>query len=296
MRAVQYGGLLALGGSILFSTKAILVKLAYNYDIDSVSLLNLRMLFALPIFVGIAIHKFSQDRTKVNLALEYKWSIILFGFLGYYIASLADLEGLKFIDASLERVIIFIYPTLVVLLSYFFLKKRITRVQLYAIIATYIGVVIALSGNMAVASSENFTRGILLVLLSAFTYAIYLIGSGMVAPKMGTRIYNSLSMTVAALAIIVHNALLHGFNILEFPWEVYLIAFLISTLSTVIPSFMIVEGIRILGASKTSIIGTIGPISTIILASFILQEDIHAIQWIGSILVIVSVVFVLVKK
>lgn len=296
MRGVQYGGFLALAGSILFSTKAIFVKLAYNYDIDSVSLLNLRMLFALPIFVGIAIHKISKDKTKWDIALEHKWSIILFGFLGYYVASLADLEGLRFIDASLERVIIFIYPTLVVLLSYIFLKERISRIQATAIGASYIGVVIALGGNMAVASSENFTWGILLILLSAFAYAIYLIGSGMVAPKIGTRIYNSLSMTVAALSIIIHSAILHGFNILDFQWEVYLIAFLISTLSTVIPSFMIVEGIRILGASKTSIIGTIGPISTIILASIVLHEDIRAIQWFGSILVIISVVFVLVKK
>jgi len=296
MRGVQYGGFLALLGAILFSTKAILVKLAYNYDIDSVSLLNLRMLFALPIFVGIAIHKFSKDSSKVALALTSKWSILILGFLGYYVASLADLEGLKFIDASIERIIIFIYPTLVVLLSYIFLKKRITKIQLYAIIATYVGVIIALGGNLIVTSTDNFLWGISLILLSAFTYAIYLIGSGEIAPKMGTRIYNSLSMTVAALAIIIHNAIMHGFNVLDFQWEIYLIAFLISTFSTVLPSYMIVEGIRIIGASKTSIIGTVGPISTIILASIVLHEQIHPIQWVGSLLVVISVFFVMLKK
>ncbi|MFT4568191.1 MAG: drug/metabolite transporter (DMT)-like permease [Saprospiraceae bacterium] len=296
MRGVRYGGFLALIGAVLFSTKAILVKLAYNYDIDSVSLLNLRMLFALPIFAGIAIHKFSKDKTKIALAKEYKWSVILFGFLGYYVASLADLEGLRFIDASLERIVIFMYPTLVVILSYIFLRKRITRVQLYAIVTTYIGVMIALGGNLIINASDNFIWGVMLILFSAFAYAIYLIGSGEVAPKLGTRIYNSLSMTVAALAIIIHNAILHGFNMLDFQWEIYLIAFLISTFSTVIPSYMIVEGIRIIGASKASIIGTVGPISTIILASLILQEDIHVIQWVGSLLVVASVVFVMLKK
>lgn len=296
MKSARYGGILALTGAILFSTKAILVKLAYNYDIDSVSLLNLRMLFALPIFIAIAFHKLSLYKHQLQLIRDHKWSVLIYGLLGYYIASLADLEGLKYIDASLERVIIFIYPTLVALLSYVFLHKRITKTQLLAIIATYIGVIIALRGNMMVTHEQNQVKGVLLVLVSAVTYAIYLIGSGQIAPKMGTRLYNSIAMTIAAMAIIIHNVIMHGFNVLDFEWQIYVIALLISTFSTVIPSYMIVEGIRIIGASKSSIIGTIGPISTIIMAAIILKEHIHLIQWIGSLVVVVSVVMVMLQK
>ncbi len=293
---MRNGSILSLLGAVLFSTKAIFVKLAYRYDIDSVSLLMLRMLFSLPIFVGIAIWALNQRKEGVSLVLASKWEILIYGLLGYYIASLLDLEGLQYIDASLERVIIFIYPTLVVVLSMIFLRKRITKLQGVAILTTYVGVVIAMAGHLQIESSDNLIYGVLLISGSAFIYAIYLIGSGEVAPRMGTKIYNSVAMIVACLAILMHNMIVHGFNLMSFEWQVYIYALLISSIGTVIPSYLMVEGVRLIGASKSSIIGTIGPISTIVLAAIVLEERITLVQWIGSLIVVGSVLIVMLTK
>jgi len=291
-----WGSFLSFAGAIIFSTKAIFVKLAYQYDVDSVSLLMLRMAFALPFFLFIAYTGIQAKSDAVPLLKSSKWPLLWMGILGYYIASLCDLEGLKYIDASLERVIIFIYPTLVVLLSFFFLKKRINRIQIIAIVCSYVGIAIALGGNIQVNASHDIVKGALLILASAIAYAIYLVGSGELAPKIGTRLYNSVAMTIACLAIIIHSLIQHGFNLMDFQWQVYMYAFIIGIFTTVIPSFMIVEGIRLIGASKSSIIGTVGPISTIILASIVLGESINSIQWLGSIIVVVSVLMVILER
>ena len=290
------GSILSLLGAIIFGTKAIFVKLAYQYDVDSVSLVMLRMLFALPFFLFIAWTGLKNNRAATKMLVDSKWSLFWMGILGYYVASLCDLEGLKYIDASLERVILFVYPTLVVLLSYFFLGKKINRVQGLAIIFSYLGIGIALGGNIEVNASSQVFKGASYIIVSAITYAIYLVGSGEIAPKIGTRIYNSVAMTIACLAIIFHSFIQHGFNLLDFEWQVYMYAFIIGIFTTVIPSYMIVEGIRLIGANKSSIIGTVGPISTIILASIVLGESINAIQLLGSIIVVLSVLFVIMER
>lgn len=291
-----WGSILSFLGAIIFSTKAIFVKLAYQYEVDSVSLVMLRMLFALPFFLFIAWTGLKDNREAMVVLKASKWSLFFMGILGYYIASLCDLEGLKYIDASLERVILFVYPTLVVLLSYFFFQKKINKTQRLAILFSYIGIGIALGGNIEINSSDQVFKGALFIIISAITYAIYLVGSGEIAPKIGTRIYNSVAMTIACMAIIIHSLLQHGFNLLDFEWQVYMYAFIIGVFTTVVPSYMIVEGIRLIGANKSSIIGTIGPISTIVLASIVLDESINSVQLLGSIIVVLSVFLVITER
>lgn len=256
----------------------------------------LRMLFALPFFLFIAWTGLKDNREAMVVLKASKWSLFFMGILGYYIASLCDLEGLKYIDASLERVILFVYPTLVVLLSYFFFQKKINKTQRLAILFSYIGIGIALGGNIEINSSDQVFKGALFIIISAITYAIYLVGSGEIAPKIGTRIYNSVAMTIACMAIIIHSLLQHGFNLLDFEWQVYMYAFIIGVFTTVVPSYMIVEGIRLIGANKSSIIGTIGPISTIVLASIVLDESINSVQLLGSIIVVLSVFLVITER
>lgn len=290
------GGLIAMIGAILFSTKAVLVKLAYQHDIDAVSLLMLRMLFSLPIFVIIGLASLKNDETsQVNLK-ENIWKVTILGLLGYYLASYLDLSGLKYIDASLERIILFIYPTLVVMLSYLIYRIPISRIQVVAIIITYIGIIIAFRANLTVSQGPEVDTGALFVLGSAISYSLYLVGTGDLSVKLGTKVYTSISMSIAAFAIIIHNCIVNGFNLFDFVPQVYVYALMISVISTIIPSYLIVEGIRRVGASNSSIIGSIGPISTIILAIIFLDEKISLIQGLGSLVVILGVILVIVYK
>ncbi|MEZ4952411.1 MAG: DMT family transporter [Saprospiraceae bacterium] len=293
--AKLYGGVIAFIGALLVSSKAVIVKLAYQYDVDSASLLMLRMLFALPFFLFIAWRTLAKHPGQLK-AIKHPWPLLAYGLLGYYIASFFDLAGLQYIDASLERIILFTYPTIVLLLSYFWLKEQINWVQIVAIVITFLGIGLAFMGNISVEAKPNMVKGALMVMVSAIAYAVYFIGSQKMVAEMGTRLYNSLAMMIASFAILVHNSFVNGWNLFDFEAPVYLYGLLMGILSTVIPSFMIVEGIRIVGAKNSSIIGTIGPIATIVLASIILGETVSALQWAGTLVVIGGILFLMVKK
>ncbi len=293
--SATYGAIMAFAGALLVSTKAIIVKLAYQHEVDSASLLMLRMLFSLPFFTAIAWHSLVKKPRQLEV-LKSPWPLLFFGLMGYYLASFFDLAGLQYIDAGLERIILFTYPTIVVLISFFYLKEKITLPQVVAILITFLGIGLAYKGNISINENANATKGVLLVFLAALTYAIYFIGSQKLVAMIGTRLYNSLAMIIASIAIVFHNSLLNGWNLFDFSPAVYWCALLMSTVSTVIPSFMIVEGIRIIGAKNSSIIGTIGPISTIILAGVFLGETISVMQGAGTLVVIGGILFLILKK
>ena len=280
----------------MFSTKAIFVKLAYRHDVDALSLLMLRMLFALPLFLVLGIWQNTSTEGGSEIIKRYKWRLIGLGLLGYYIASYFDLKGLELIDASLERMILFLYPTVVVFLSFLIYKVQIKRSQVIAICIGYLGMYLVFQGNAGSHASKSVLEGSLLVLISTITYSLYLVGTGELSKKLGSVIYNSITMTIAALAIIIHNTIFHGFNLFDFTPPVYLYALAISIISTVIPSYLIVEGIRIVGANHSSILGFVGPVSTIILAIVILGEQISAVQAVGSMVVFGAVVFTVIQK
>ncbi|MEO1257437.1 MAG: DMT family transporter [Bacteroidota bacterium] len=289
------GSIWALSGALLVSTKAVIVKLAYQHDVDSASLLMLRMLFSLPFFTVIAWHTLSKNPEKLE-ALKNPWPIALYGLMGYYLASFFDLAGLQYIDAGLERIILFTYPSIVLLLTVFWLKEKITLPQVIAIIITFAGIGIAYLGNVSINQGPNMVKGAMLILLAAITFSIYYIGSQKWVAHVGTRLYNSAAMIIAAIAIIIHNSLVNGFNLFSFSAPVYWYALLMATVATVIPSFMIVEGIRVIGAKNSSIISTIGPISTIILAAVFLGEKVNTLQWIGTLIVIGGILFLMLKR
>jgi drug/metabolite transporter (DMT)-like permease len=285
------GVLIVFAGALCFSAKSVMVKLVLNnYAIDPLSILVLRMVFSFPFFLAAALY---TNYTRPSALLNSKdWGLIIFlGFIGYYLASLFDFEGLKYVSASLERLILFIYPTFVVLIAAVFFKKPFSRKELIALSLTYLGLAIAFSNDITLHSDQGI-KGALLILLSAFTYAIYLSGSGKLLPRMGTVNYTSWTMIISTFSAVFHFMVVYHTGIFSYPAEVYLICLCMAILSTVIPAFMISEGIRRIGPSKASIVGTIGPVSTIVLAHFILGESITILQMTGTLFIIAGILLI----
>lgn len=291
-RLSSQGIILAIIGVVLFSAKAVLVKLAYKYDISSEHLLLFRMLFSLPIYLVFAVYKKPLQAQK-NKNSDYLW-ILFFGFAGYYLASYFDFLGLQYIKAGLERIILFTYPTLVIIISWIFLKKRITNKQLYAIIIAYIGVVITFWGELQIDNTHTIL-GISFIFLSAFMYAAYLVGSGWLIPKFGVITFTSYAMIVSCLCIIVQYMVFDRQDLTNYPLELYIICIIIAVFSTIIPSYLVSAAIAKLGASDFSIIASLGPVSTIVLAYFFLGENLSHIQVFGAVVVILGI-YVITKK
>jgi drug/metabolite transporter (DMT)-like permease len=284
------GASLVFWGAVLFSGKAVLVKIAYFYPVDAVTLLTLRMLFSLPFFIIIAL---SNKRKKAQVSLNKKdWlSIILLGFVGYYLASLFDFLGLQYITAGLERLILFVYPTLVLLLSAIFLKKKIKQREYLALALTYFGVFFVFYHDLSL-TQNNVILGSVLVFLSALTYAIYIMGSGELIPKLGSVRFTALAMIVSSIAVLLHYVATHSISEWQIPQQVYMLGLGMAIFSTVLPAFMVSAGIKLIGSGRSSIIGSIGPISTIILAFIFLDEAITLPQTIGTFLVLAGVIIV----
>ena len=290
----RLGALLAVTGIVMFSAKAIMVKLGYRHDVDAVTLLLLRMLFALPIYLFISV-KETKKQKETKFSRKDFLNVVGLGIAGYYLASYFDFYGLQFISASLERLILFIYPTLVIIISAVVLKKKATKIQIYAILITYLGVFVAFADDLNM-DSEGFWVGTISIFLSAFTYAIYLAGSGVMIPKLGPVRFTAYVMTVSCFMVILHYVAINSFEVLHQPWEVYALGFAMAMISTVIPSFLIAEAIKRLGASNFAIYGSLGPISTIVLAIIFLGERIDLYQIIGTVIVIIGVSIINLRK
>ena len=289
---------IVLLGAIMFSTKAIMVKLALPYGVDPVSLLALRMIFALPIYLMMLLVIYRAETEAKPSRLEMA-KIIFLGIIGYYLASYFDFAGLAYIGASLERVILYLYPTMVLLISAIVLRKRIHFQQWVAIALCYMGVAVAVCMGAADLYGPNHALGVALVFLSAFTYAIYLVGSGQLIPVVGVWRFTCYAMIVSSLCVIAHfliaNSVHNWKNLLNHPWQVYAYGAAMAIFATVIPSVLISEGIKRIGASNAAILGGIGPISTIILAWFFLGESLTTAQIIGTLFVVCGVLYISLK-
>lgn len=291
------GALVVFFGAVCFSSKAVIVKLAYQYHIDSVSLLALRMAFSLPFFILIAVFSRKKNVPSVPVTGKDYLLLMFYGLMGYYLASLFDFMGLQYITAGLERLILFIYPTLVVLFSWLFLGKKITKSQYVALGLTYSGVLLVLFGDVEVQTSQHLVKGGILVFASAVTYALYLMGSGVLIPKFGSVRFNSYAMSVAALGVFIHYLISHGGNqLLQYVPAVYGYSLLMAVVATVVPSYLIVEGIRLVGAGNAAIIGSIGPISTILLAYIFLGETVSGVQFVGTVIVLGGILLITIKR
>jgi drug/metabolite transporter (DMT)-like permease len=295
------GFLWAVLGTILFSTKAIFIKLCFkSTNIDASSLLMLRMLFSLPFYAIAMWYFFANQQIKKVKASTY-FAACLIGILGYYMSSLFDFIGLQYVSASIERIILFIYPTLAVLLNLFIFKVAITKRQWLAILITYLGIGLAYWGELnQIPDTKMFFFGTWMILLCAVTYAFYLVGSGKIIPKIGAPQFTSLSMLAASLGIFIHYYVKHGqdiTSIIDMPIlnssSIYYVIGL-ALISTVIPSFLMSGGMKRIGSNDLAIITSIGPVSTLFQARWVLNEAFSWEQILGTVFVLVGVM--LVKK
>jgi drug/metabolite transporter (DMT)-like permease len=289
-----YGIGIGILGIVLFSSKAVMVKLAYNYEVDAISILLLRMVFSFPFYVVIAYLYRNKTNGITTTKKDYIW-VAFFGVIGYYLASYFDFVGLSYIKASLERIILFLYPTIVIILNRLFLKQPITKVQMGAIALTYIGIVIAFSDEVAISGSDTYLGGIF-ILLSAITYASYLVGSGWLIPKFGVVKFTAYAMLVSCGCVFVHYGITSQTNLFGYPWQVYVLGFLIAVFSTVIPSFLVSLSIKMISSSNFAIVAGIGPVSTIILAGIFLNEKLTGLQFLGALIVIIGISLISLKK
>lgn len=283
------GAALAFIAAVAFSGKAILVKLAYAYPVDAVTLLTLRMVFSVPFFLAVSVWKFNG--LQANLSRRDWITVIILGLIGYYVGSLLDFWGLYYIPASLERLILFLYPTLVLLLSAWLLRRPIRAYEVAALAVCYAGIAIVLLKGISL-NSVHLGLGAALVFGSALTYAIYLIGSDSIIARIGSVRFTAYSMTVTSVAIVLHFLFTHDLASLRQPSAVYVLAIAMALLSTVLPAFFVAEALNRIGAKKTSIIGSVGPVSTLLLGAIFLNETITTMQLLGTGLVIAGVLWI----
>jgi drug/metabolite transporter (DMT)-like permease len=286
------GTVFVLIGAILYSSKAVMVKIAYQYEVDSTSLLTLRMLFSLPFYLVILFWRVKGPDKHNPMSTKECLLTILLGLAGYYLASYTDFVGLQYVSAGLERLILFTYPTMVVLMMAVFYKQKINGIIWLALVMTYIGIGIAFLDKVAFQESANLWKGAFYVFLAAFFYAIYVVGSGQLVKKAGTLRFTSIGMIAAALGIILQHGITQQWDLWQFHNQVYFISFIIAIVATVIPSYLVMEGIKRIGATNAAIVGSVGPISTIVLAYIFLKEQFGWMQLLGTLIVIFGVIII----
>ena len=282
---VATGLALALLGSIAFSGKAIIVKLAYRHGVDAVTLIMYRMLFALPIFAVMA---WWASRGKPPLTRNDWLGVLGLGLTGYYLASFLDFAGLAYISASLERLILYLNPTLVVMLGWVLYRRSITWGQAVGMLISYCGVVLVF-GHEANLQGTNAAWGTLLVFLSAVSYAIYLVYSGEMVRRLGSLRLVGLATTVACLLCLLQFVVLRPFSAAVVAPEVIWLSILNSTLCTAAPVLMVMMAIERVGAGMTAQTGMVGPLSTILMGVWILGEPFTVWVAAGTALVITGI-------
>ena len=282
-----------LVGSIGFSGKTVIIKLAYQYGVDALTLLALRMLFALPFFLAMA---WWAGGGAKQMARRDWIAVIALGFIGYYVGSYLDFAGLQFISAGLGRLILFLYPTLVLVFSAMFLKQPIHRRHLVSLALSYGGIALVFQHEAALGESLPRTLiGASLVFAGAITYAIYLIAGSRLVQNLGSMRCTAYASISASCFVIAHFMVTHGPERLVVAHEVYWLTLVMAVLSTVLPLWLMAEGLKRIGANQVSLVACIGPISTIALAHVFLGEPVAGYQLAGAALVLAGVMIISVK-
>lgn len=273
---------IAVCGAVLFSGKAIVAKLIYRYPVDAVTLIAFRMLFSLPFFAAVAVW---QARTTTSLSRPDRARIVLLGLLGYYLSSFLDFLGLQYISAGLERLILFLTPSFVLLISIFALKKKIGTLEWAALGLSYLGILLVFAHDVQ-SGGNNVVRGSMLVLASALSYALYLLLSGELVRRVGALRLVAYAMCVSSVACIVQFLVLRPVSMLNQPFAVYGLSMVNAVLCTVLPVFLTMIAVARIGPATTAQAGMVGPVSTLFLGAALLGEPITAIQLSGTALVL----------
>jgi drug/metabolite transporter (DMT)-like permease len=291
-RKTFLGGLaIAVCGAVLFSGKAIVAKLLYRYHIDAVTVIAFRMIFSVPVFAAVALW---QMRTEAPLSPPDRLRLVLLGVIGYYLSSFLDFLGLQYISAGLERLILFLTPSFVLLISVLFYNKKIGLLEWLALLISYMGTVLVFLHDVKV-GGDNIGLGSALVLGSALSYALYLLGSGELVRRVGSMRLVAYAMCVSSVCCIGQFFLLRPVALLIQPAPVYWYSLINALFCTVLPVYMTMVAVERIGATSASQAGMVGPVSTLFLAAIILGEPITAIQLAGTALVLFGI-YLLSKK
>ena len=297
--SIQLGSIFALGAAFLFSTKAIFIKQAYALSplVDGTVLMALRMASALPFFLLIC---WLNRHHNQDIKAKDWFLLIVAGLIGYYFSSWLDFAGLMYISASLERIILFLYPTLTVIASSFIYKQKLRLKSIFAIALSYGGtVIVMLQEQSTVAHEGNFWIGVSLVFASAVCFASYLLLTPRLIQKFGSWNYTGLALSIACIGTLTHFIIAtpNPIGLLsQLPTTVIWYGIALGLLVTVLPTILIAQSISRLGAAQSAMIGSIGPILTIILAVSLLGEHMNIIQWFGCLLNIIGVMMITLSK
>lgn len=277
---------LACTGAVLFSGKAVVTKLLYREGIDPVDLLALRMLLAAPIFLGVAIWTWPRE-PRLHAADLLRIAVL--GFTGYYLSTMLDFMGLQYISVGLERLILFLTPSFVLLLGLLFWRRRVSRQQWLSLICAYLGVALVFWQDVHL-GGDQVVLGSALVLAATVVYSLYMLMSGELIQRVGTLRLVSLAMLVSTVAALVQyiafKPLAGLFSQTPTVWGLSLIN---SSACTVAPVFLTMMAVARVGAGTASQASMIGPVSTLFLGAWILAEPITLVQMAGTALVLLGV-------
>jgi drug/metabolite transporter (DMT)-like permease len=293
-----WGIVFALAGVVSFAFRPVLVRLAYAvtqsaHPVSATTLLFLRMSLSLPFFLAMA----WWLRNEKPIARRDWLGIVALGFVGYYFASLLDFLGLQYVPAGLGRLIMFLYPTLVVILSAVFLGKSTSRKELAALAITYAGIALVLSDKLGVAPEHRqFMFGAMLIFGSAMCYAVYLVTGSQLVIRVGSARFTAYTMIVSTAPAVVQFLALEPASALQLPATLWWYVCLLVTVCTVLPVFLVAEALKRIGANHFALIGALGPVTTVAADFVLMQGALSAIQLVGGALVICGVLLVSVKK
>lgn len=290
------GALCVFLGACGFSTKAVLIKIAYQTtQVDALTLLMLRMALSLPLYAVVAWWLARQpDNVKLQ-PIQWLW-VTLLGLLGYYVSSLLDFMGLQYVSAGVERLILFVYPTIVLLMNAGLFGRPIKRIQYVALLLTYVGIGLAFVDDVKAAEQRNLWLGAGLIFACSFTFACYLVGAGRLIAQVGSLKFTCYAMFAAGIGVLAHYGTTHSVeSLLRLPTELYWIGAWMALFATVIPTFLNSLGIKWIGPDNTAIVSSVGPVVTIFMAYYLLGESISLLQLMGTAFVMAGVLMISLK-
>lgn len=284
---LRTGVFFAVVGTALFALKSIFIKLAYREGVDATTLLTLRLLIAMPFYLVMMLWLLFKEKKQLPTRKDLL-IICALGFIGHYLSAYLDMEGLTYISTQLERLTLYTYPLITTLLGWLFLKEVISKQVILALFLTYSGVMLLYWFEVGEVG-ESATIGVLLVLAAAFSFSCYVVFSKVFISKMGSRLFTAISMLASIVYMTTHFSLTHELADLNQSPKVLGYGFLLAFFCTVIPSFLMAEAVARIGPSRSSIVGTAGPIFTIALAVWLLDEPFGLTHFGGMLLVIFGV-------
>lgn len=285
---VLHGFLFAIASAVMFAIRPIFVKLVYAQDIDPTTLIAFRMLFSLPVYLVLLFYLLRDPakRARLSLPLIFRTSVI--GILGYYIASFTDLVGLQYVTTQLGRLVLYVYPTFVVIIGAVLFKQAITPQLIVAMLITYSGIGVIFGHDLTVFGSDVI-RGSFFILISAMSFALYLSFSKNLISELGSRLFTCIALIAACTGILIHYTLTHSIQSPNVNQTGLFWILMIAIFCTVLPTFFTTAAVERIGSSKTGVIAMIGPGVTSLCAVLILNENFTGFHLTGIFLTVLGV-------